>query len=111
MTITQKEPAILVKVTFQGSVSDKKITKAYECTREDINDIDWYGGKTGDSVFDDLPNDDERFLKRIEELLGGMMYWDSDPETGGENEEFIGYGEALDFKIDFKGFKISDFAP
>ena len=111
MTTIQKEPTILATVTFQGSVSGNNVTKTYECTKEDINDIDWYGGETGDSVFDDLLNNDERFFKRVEELLSGLMYWDSDPETGGENEEFIGYGDILDFKINFKGFKVEDFAP
>jgi hypothetical protein len=44
----------------------------------------------------------ERFMK---------MYWDSDPQAGGENEEFIGYHDALKHDVDMNGYKLEDFYP
>jgi len=111
MPTNDKEPTLLVTVSFEGSVSGATISKTYQIPKSEINDIDWFGGDCGDSFFDDMEDDGERFEQRIEDSLRGMMYWDSDPETGGEDEEFIGYHDALDYEVDLNGFREEDFYP
>lgn len=111
MPNNDKEPTLLVTVSFEGSVSGSKIDKTYQVTKSEINDIDWFGGDCGDSFFDDMEDDAERFDQRVEDSVRGMMYWDSDPETGGENEEFIGYHDALTCDVDMNGYKLEDFYP
>jgi hypothetical protein len=59
----------------------------------------------------DMEDDEERFDQRVEDSVKGMMYWDSDPETGGENEEFIGYHDSLQYDVDMNGYKLEDFYP
>ena len=90
-------------------VSGKPVPKTYEIAKSDINDIDWFGGDTGDSLFDEMENEGIRFEQRVEDALHGMM-WD-DAEAGGEHKEFVGYHDPLNFDCDLNGWKEADFYP
>ena len=111
MTKKNVMPTLIATVTIEGSVSGDQIVKSYEITKEDINDMDWFGGSCGDSYFDDREDDEERFKLRLQDVVQGNLYGDSDPETGGESEEFIGYHEDLNIDINYNGFKMKDFFP
>jgi hypothetical protein len=111
MPSKQKEPVLLATVTFDGMVSGKPVTRTYAIAKSEINDIDWFGGDTGDSFFDEMENDGIRFQQRVEDALRGMMWEDADAEAGGEDAEFVGYHDPLSFDCDLNGWKEDDFYP
>ena len=104
-----RELKIEVTVFVTSSISGKEITKKYTVTDDDIDDIEWVGGSTGDCFFDEMEGDEERFLARLEDTIHGLMWDDEDEHLGGADEEFVGYHEQIKFDHRFIECDIADF--
>jgi len=64
--------SVSVKLYYQEQV----IKTSYEITKDEINEYPWSGGKTGDAYFDDLDNDDDRFIYRVNDIVQHLINQD-----------------------------------
>lgn len=114
----KQEPYLTVTITLPSLIDGSPIKKEYVITESDINDVEWYGGDSGDDFFDNgFDNDsetvdEERFEVRIEDCLMNAIQYDSDPHTGGEDCDSFGRQVPLpDYTYSLHKFKIEDFYP
>lgn len=91
------EYKVQVKVSVPSILNGESVTKNYLVSREEIDDIKWWGGASGDCYFDDMSDDEERFIARLEDTIQGLLYYDDDEQLGGAESEYEGYHERLEF--------------
>lgn len=74
------DPTLTATVEFRSCVTGEYVTRTYEVTKADINDVDWYGGNSGDYFFDnEFETNEERFEQRLEDCVHGML-WEGETE-------------------------------
>jgi len=71
-----KEPtvSVLVKFQFKNSI----IKKEFEVSKDEINEISWTKGTTNDPYYDDLKNNEDRFIYRVNDVLHHLI--NAEPE-------------------------------
>lgn len=114
-----KNPSLTVTVRFISLSSGKKVIRKFIISKDDINDVDWYGGNSGDDFFDDeFETDEERFEQRIEDCAHGKLWafesddeLEPDPDLKGDHPDGLDYHDRLSFEYDLGTFKIEDFFP
>jgi len=74
MTHIQPIISVSVKLFYHNKI----IKKEFELSKDEINDMSWANGNTGDPYFDDLKNNDDRLMYRVNDLLHHKINADSD---------------------------------
>ena len=74
--IKSEQPTVSVLIKFQ--FKNKIIKKEFNITKEQINDMPWCCGTTNNPYFDDLKNNDDRFIYRINDVLHHLINADPD---------------------------------
>lgn len=101
--------SVTAHVTVRSSIDESEISKEYTISKEDIDDIAWKGGNSGDRYFDDMDTDEERFTARLEDVSNGFLYDDADQHLGAEGAEHACYHEHLRFSYEFNNCSMVDF--
>jgi hypothetical protein len=78
--ITSTIPTLTAIVEFNSCRTGETVTRTFEVTKSDINDVTWYGGNSGDYFFDnEFETNEERFEQRLEDCVHYML-WDGETE-------------------------------
>lgn len=96
------EPTLSATVEFRSCVTGEHINRSYEVTKADINDVDWYGGNSGDYFFDnEFETNEERFEQRLEDCVHEML-WEGetdgqpvDSDLNGDHPDGLDYHDRL----------------
>lgn len=73
-------PTLMASVEFNSCRTGEAVTRTFEVTKSDINDVTWYGGNSGDYFFDnEFETNEERFEQRLEDCVHYML-WDGETE-------------------------------
>lgn len=115
--LTQVMPVLTATVEFRSCRTGEYVTRTYQVTKADINDVDWCGGNCGDYFFDnEFETDEDRFEQRLEDCVHGMLWegeCDGEPveaELNGDQPDGLGYHDRLDVHW-HTDFEIEDFYP
>lgn len=119
-------PTIVATVTFNSIFTGENISRTFEVTKQDINDVEWFGGNCGDNFFDDeFETDEDRFIQRLEDYLHGCL-WANDVD-GSPMEEHLNYSlkpdgyefhpdgldydDRIEFSYSLGKYRVEDFYP
>ena len=101
------EPTVEVDAIIVSQLDETRFSIKLAISKEDINDISWSGGNTGDSYFDDRDDDEERFLARLEDVVRTQLGAQEDARIAGD--ELSEYDGELDFTYSFPNCVFEDF--
>ncbi len=95
-------PTLTATVEFISCQTGALVSRTFEVTRDDINDVPWYGGQCGDHFFDaEFQSNEERFEQRLRDWVH-LLLWDGesevipvDPDLNGEHPDGLGYHDPL----------------
>jgi hypothetical protein len=112
------EKTLKVKVNFNSCQTGREVTREVTITKSDINDVDWHGGDSGNSFFDnEFETDAQRFEQRVEDCAHEKI-WDEDddgnpidPELNGDHPDGLDYNDRISFEYDLGENSIEDFFP
>jgi hypothetical protein len=114
-----QNPTLYVTIRFVSLSSGKEVIRKFLISKDDLNDVEWYGGDSGNSFYDDeFQSNEDRFVQRIEDCAHSMLWafesddeLEPDPDLEGDHPDGLDYNDRLSFEYDLGTFKIEDFFP
>jgi hypothetical protein len=110
------EATLTATVEFRSCVTGEYVTRTYEVTKADINDVDWYGGDCDDNFFNDFETNEERFKARLEDWVHYLL-WQSDdsgnpldPDLNGNHPDGLESNSFAELSW-YSDFEVQDFYP
>ena len=112
------EPSLTAFVSFRSLRTGLVVEREFVISKEELNDVSWQGGDTGDIFFDNMESDLERFGARVDDCvhskLWEFMYDENiepDPDLVGDHPEGLDESSVPNCDYDLGSFDLEDFFP